>query len=138
MAVIVAEGDGDMPFTADLFGADVTDEIWFEKAMAALNRLGFSGLIYYREVGFDIRIVLRKLFLHIHERNWLNYYFIPTVLGEILAMKYLVYFDERNKPQVINNIDEDFRKDLERIFDEHGVGFDVDLSYEKLLSLDGK
>ncbi|WP_181005172.1 hypothetical protein [Parasaccharibacter apium] len=31
LAVIVAEGDGDMPFTVDLFGADVVEEIWFEK-----------------------------------------------------------------------------------------------------------
>ena len=119
------------------FGADVVEEIWFEKAMAALTRLGFSGLIYYRRDGFDIRIILKKMFLDKSEENWLNCYFIPTVLGKGLAVKYLIYLDEENDPQVINNICEEFRKDLERIFDEHGVGFDVDLPYDKLLSLDG-
>ena len=77
------------------------------------------------------------MFLDKSEENWLNCYFIPTVLGKSLAMKYLVYFNKENKPQVINNICEEFRKDLERIFDEYGVGFDVELPYDKLLSLDG-
>ncbi|WP_249103255.1 hypothetical protein [Parasaccharibacter sp. TMW2.1882] len=53
-------------------------------------------------------------------------------------MKYLISLDEENDPQVINNICEEFCKDLERIFDEHGVGFDVDLPYDNLLSLDSK
>lgn len=78
------------------------------------------------------------MFLDKSEENWLNFYFIPTVLGKGLAVKYLIYLDEENDQQVINNICEEFRKDLERIFDEHGVGFDVDLPYGNLLSLDSK
>lgn len=78
------------------------------------------------------------MFLDKSEENWLNCYFIPTVLGKGLAVKYLISLDEENDPQVINNICEEFRKDLERIFDEHGVGFDVDLPYDNLLSLDSK
>ena len=60
------------------------------------------------------------------------------MLGEHLARNFLIYLNEENRPQVINNTCEEFRKELGRIFDEHGVGFDVDLSYDKLLSLDSE
>lgn len=51
-----------MPFTANYFGVNVVEEVWYEKAMAALVRLGLSGVIYYHNVGFDIRIILKKCF----------------------------------------------------------------------------
>ncbi len=138
LAVIVAEGDGDMPFTANYFGVNVVEEVWYGKAMAALTRLGISGLIYHGEVGSDIRTVLKEMFLYRNEETWLSCYFIPTVAGEKLAKKFLISFDKKNRPQVINNICEKFREELGRIFDEHGVGFDMDLPYDKLLSLDSE
>lgn len=138
LALVVAEGECDMHFAANYFCSDDEDDIWYEKAIAALTRLGISGLICCDEIEYDVRPFLKNLFLNRNDNTWIYRFFIPTKTAEKLAVRFLIYCDEENRPRILTVICEEFRKELGRIFDEHGVGFDVDLPYEKLLSLDSK
>lgn len=138
LATLVTEGDGDVMFTTNYFSENEEEGVWHEKVLAALIRLGVSGLIYCGEVESEFRFYLKRMFLNRDEDTWFAHFFIPTEAGVELAEKFLIYFNEENRLRVITNICEEFREELERIFDGHGVGFDVDLPYDRLLSLDSE
>lgn len=134
---IVVDGDGDI-FFMNYYVRDMDEDELYEKAIAALTRLGVSGLIYRRNTEYDIRSFLKYMFLNRNEEIWLDCFFIPNETSVKLVEKYLIYFDEENHLKVVTDICEEFRAELRRIFDEHGVGFDVDLLYDELLSLDSE
>lgn len=134
---IVVDGDGDI-FFMNYYVRDMDEDELYEKAIAALTRLGVSGLIYRRNTEYDIRSFLKYMFLNRDEEIWLDCFFIPNETSVRLVKKYLIYFNEENHLKVVTDVCEEFRAELRRIFDEHGVGFDVDLPYDKLLSLDSE
>ena len=130
-------GDYSMPSVGGLHASyriGCTEKEWYEKAMAFLTRMGISGVIHFWHTRDDIRIVLKELFLDRSRMTWDGYYFELTEYGEKLAKKFR--FDEEE--DVETRVFPDYREELERILNEHGVGFDVDLPYDKLLSLDGE
>ena len=140
---IVIDGDGDIFFT-NYYSYDMDEDELYEKAIAALTRFGASGLIYRRVLGrniecsidYDIMNFLKYMFLNKNERIWMDCFFVPTESAVNMVEKFLISFDEENRLKVLADVCEEFRKELGRIFDEHGVGFDVELSYDNLLSLD--
>lgn len=140
---VVIDGDGDI-FFMNYYWYDMDEDELYEKAMAALTRFGASGLVYRRILGrnvkcnidYDIMNFLKYMFLNKDERIWMDCFFVPTESAVKLVEKFLIYFDEENHLKSVTDICEEFREELGRIFDEHGVGFDVDLPYDKLLSLD--
>lgn len=132
---IVVDGDGDI-FFMNYYVYDMDADALYEKAIAALTRFGVSGLINQCSTECDIRSFLKYMFLNRDEEIWLDCFFIPNETSVKLVEKYLISFDEENHLKVVSDICEEFRAELRRIFDEHGVGFDVDLPYDELLSLD--
>lgn len=137
LALVVAEEDCaiDMHFAASFFCSKDDDDVWYEKAVAALTRLGISGLICHDKFEHDIRPLLKYMFLNREDNIWLACYFNPTEAGVRLAKKLLIYFNEENRPRIITDLCEEFREELGRIFEEYGVGFDVELPYGELLSI---
>lgn len=105
-------------------------EEWYKKSIAALTRLGMSGLISCYGPEDDIRLALREMYQGREDRMWVGCLFSATDSGEELAKKFLLD-DEVPYQRVVPG----FREELGRIFDEHGVGFGVDLPYDKLFSL---
>lgn len=131
--------DSSMPFMGGRhvsYRVGCTEEEWYEKAIAALTRLGISGLICCRcdqDNVHDIRVVLRELFLDRSSMTWDGCYFELTESGEKLAKEF--HLEEEDEESLLSRVLPGFREELGRIFDGHGVGFDVDLPYDKLLSL---
>ncbi len=108
------------------------EKVWYEQAIAALTRLGMSGLISCYDAEDDIRFVLRIMFSRREEDTWLNWLFSATDFGEELAKKF--YWDDEVPYQ---RVVPGFREELGRIFDEHGVGLDIDLPYDELFMVEG-
>lgn len=129
MTYLVSGGNSCMPFLASYrYGKE--EKEWYEKVIGALTRLGLSGLIYCWDVGEDIRPTLEDMFHNRNEDIWRSYIFNPTEFGVKLVKKFHLEDQDHCKGVVWG-----FRKELGRIFDESDVGFDVDLPYNKLLSL---
>lgn len=132
IATLSADGDDHMYFMVG-YPEEGKMEEWYEKAIAALTRLGVSGLICCYDVEGDIAIALEDMFCNRRDNIWYRYLFNLTEFGTEVARKFHLDTDEENYWRVAFP---DFREELERIFDEHGVGLDTDLPYAKLLSLD--
>lgn len=130
MSMLSAEGDSHIHFIAG-YPNENEEREWYEKAMAALTRLGVSGLIYCYDIEDDIVPTLNLMFHKRNEDVWPSCIFNPTESGMRLAEKFHLDTDKDSARRVIFG----FRQELGHIFDKHGVGFGVDLPYDKLLSI---
>lgn len=101
--------------------------------MTALTRLGVSGLIYCYDIEDDIVPTLNLISHKRSEYVWLGCIFNPTESGMRLVNKFHLDTDKDSARGMIFG----FRQELGDIFDEDGVGFDVDLPYDKLFSIGG-
>lgn len=128
ISMLVIEGDSHMYGMAG--GPEGGDE-WYEKAIAALTRIGLSGLMYCWEEG-DLTPALRDMFIDRSDDNWGSYIFNPTEACMELGRK----FNLEDEGELHSRLLLGFREELGRIFEEHGVGLDIDLPYDKLFSLE--
>ncbi|MBA5726378.1 hypothetical protein [Bombella favorum] len=129
LGILAVEPDNSVKVLFGLPGVGEEEE-WYKKSIAALTRLGMSGLISCYGPEDDIRLAVREMYRSREDRMWLGCLFSATDSGEELARKFRLD-DEEPYQRVVPG----FREELGRIFDEHGVGFGVDLPYDKLFSL---
>lgn len=102
------------------------DRQWYQDALDALTRLGLSGLV---ECGKDIHTSLTDLSSAQGdnlEATWFHYYFDITPKAKEL----LSFWTLPNRSDTGDTPVPGFREALSRIFDEAGVGFDMELPYK--------
>lgn len=103
------------------------DITWYNKTLAAIARMDFSGLITSTVDTKDVMNILTKT---TDEDIWMQYNFELTDFGKELAEQ----FGIPEATEEIKHAIPGFRETLSRIFDEHGVGFDVELPYKSCVT----
>lgn len=103
------------------------DVNWYNKSLDALTRMELSNLITSENNSHDM---LTRLANTTDIDIWIQYIFDLTSAGRDFMQQFEIADDLDENPRLIPG----FREALIRIFDEHGVGFDVELPYKSCVT----
>lgn len=107
---------------------------WYCKAMAAIYRMSRSGMLWFGD-RVNAESCLNKLFESSqtvkppYDVNFLVDGWVGTLLESTAAGKTFIRAFNIDPDDTTPPLAPGFREALSRIFDEHGVGFDVELPY---------